>query len=91
MTSEHTLDTEALHQILGCLWPVRDKWRQIGLGLSIDDTTLNVIRDDNPHHVDDCITSKLQEWLKNDNSCWKVLAEALRSPPVGATVKEGKF
>ena len=87
MTSEDTLDTTALHQISECLWPVRYKWCQIGDALKIDDATLEVIRDENPHRVDNCIRSMLVTWLRNSNACWKALAEALRSPLVGVTVE----
>ena len=93
MTSEETLDKTAFRQILERLWPVRDKWRQIGVALNIDVTTLNVIRDNNPHRTDDCITTMLDIWMRNGNPCWKVLAEAVRSclVGVGVTVEEGRL
>ena len=69
------------------LWPARFKWREIGIVLSIDASTLEVIEKDH-RRVDDCFVAVLSYFLRNGTAepCWKVLAEALSSPPVGVIV-----
>ena len=91
VTAEIELDTTFVYQITVCLWPARYKWRQIGLALRIHPSTLEVIRQDNPLRTDDCVTTMIEKWLTKGESkpCWMVLAEALKSPPVGVTVMEG--
>ena len=91
MTSEDTLNAKAFNQITTCLWDARHKWRQIGFALCIDYTTLEVISLNYHRSIDDCMTTMLGKWLRNGRPCWKVLAEALRSPLVGVTVEEGKL
>ena len=86
------LDSNAVKEIATCLWPARNKWKQIGLALNIDAITLDMIRQDNPHRTDDCVMSMITLWLQNGKPapCWMVLAKALTSPLVGVTVEEGK-
>ena len=88
VTATANLQVEDLDKIHNFLWPVRHKWYQIGITLKIHASTLQVIRDDHPHRTDDCYRAMLEEWLNNGNPApsWKELIEALRSPPVGATV-----
>ena len=76
-----------MRDVIKYLWPARFKWRQIGIALEIDTSTLEVIRDNN-RRVDDCFSDVISTWLRNSKHvpCWKVLAEALLSPPVGAIV-----
>ena len=88
-TATTKLSNQSLKDITTHLWPARLKWRQIGIALGIDATTLEVIEEDH-RRVDDRFLAVLLEWLKNAQfkPCWKVLAEALSSPPVGVTVEE---
>ena len=89
VTATTKLGKESLKDITSCLWPARFKWRQIGIALEIDASTLEVIREDH-HRVDDCFLDVICIWLRNGKPvpCWKVLAEALSSPPVGVIVEE---
>ena len=89
MTATTKLGEESLKDITSCLWPARLKWRQIGIALEIDASTLEVIHEDH-HRVDDCFLDVIIKWLKNGKHvpCWKVLAEALSSPPVEVAVEE---
>ena len=92
VTATTRLDEKSLNKIKTCLWGARFKWRHIGDSLKIDPSTLEVIRCDN-RRVDDCFVAVLLKWLRSDEPvpCWKVLAEALSSPPVGVIVtSEGK-
>ena len=88
-TATTKLSNQSLKDMTTYLWPARLKWRQIGIALGIDATTLEVIEEDH-RRVDDRFLAVLLEWLKNAQfkPCWKVLAEALSSPPVGVTVIE---
>ena len=89
MTATTRLDEKYLNEIKTCLWRARLKWRHIGDSLKIDPSTLEAIRDDN-RRVDDCFVAVLLKWLRRGKPvpCWKVLAEALSSPPVGVIVEE---
>ena len=89
MTATTKLGEESLRDITSCLWPARFKWRHIGDSLKIDPSTLEVIGYEN-RRVDDCFVAVLLKWLRRGKPvpCWKVLAEALSSPPVGVIVEE---
>ena len=66
------------------MWDSRDEWYNIGLELSIDAGTLDVIKRDNTK-TNDCFREMLTTWLKMVQSKPTVaaLAEALQSPTVG--------
>ena len=83
------LGEESLKEINTCLWRARFKWRSIGDALKIDPSTLEVINLDN-RKVDECFVAVLKKWLRKGKPvpCWKLLAEALSSPPVGIIVEE---
>ena len=89
MTASTRLDEGSLNEIKTCLWRARFKWRHIGDSLKIDPSTLEVIGYEN-RRVDDCFVAVLLKWLRSGKPvpCWKVLAEALSSPPVGVIVEE---
>ena len=90
MTATTRLDEGSLDEIQTYLWRARFKWRLIGDSLKIDPSTLAVIGDEN-RRVDDCFVAVLLKWLRRGKPvpCWKVLAEALSSPPVGVIVSKG--
>ena len=62
----------------------RDEWYNIGLELSIDPGTLDVIKRDNAK-TNDCFREMLTTWLKmvQPKPTLAALAEALQSPTVG--------
>ena len=69
------------------LFPVRAKWRNIGIELDIDSGTLDSI--DSSYHYDhnECLTRMLEHWLKQIEQVsppsWDVLADTLESSPIG--------
>ena len=73
-----------LRKIQRAAWDSRDEWYNIGLELSIDPETLNVIKRDNAK-TNDCFREMLTTWLKivQPKPTLAVLAEALQSPTVG--------
>ena len=81
-----------VNDMLHYLWSARFKWREIGIALNIDTSTLQVIEMDRCR-VDDRFVAVLTLLEKGGiEPCWKVLAKALSSPPVGITVTtEGIF
>ena len=73
-----------LRKIQRAAWDSRDEWYNIGLELSIDPETLNVIKRDNAK-TNDCFREMLTTWLKivQPKPTLAALAEALQSPTVG--------
>ena len=65
-------------------WDSREEWYNIGLKLSIDPGTLDVIKKDNAK-TNDCFRKMLTTWLKKiqPKPTLAALAEALQSPTVG--------
>lgn len=90
MDSTTELYMKNLKDILDCVWLARPFWHSIGIALDIDDSTLEVIRQDHNHNTDDCFKAVIRMWLKDSKSkpCWKVLANAFSSPLVGVRVEE---
>ena len=66
-------------------WPARLEWSNLGLGLGMDKTTLEVIRHDNHDKVKPCFREMLSEWLKmvDPRPSWERLVIALQDPSVG--------
>ena len=89
VTATTKIGEENVSKVIKCLWPARLKWREIGLALKIDPTTLEVIRRSS-HNVDDCFTNVILRWFRKGKPvpCWKILAEILSSPPVEVPVEE---
>ena len=73
-----------LGKIQRAAWDSRDEWYNIGLELSIDAGTLDVIKRDNTK-TNDCFREILMTWLKmvQPKPTLAALAEALQSPTVG--------
>ena len=80
-----------VRDVIKYLWPARLMWRQIGIALGIDASTLVVVGD-NHRQEDDCFLDVILRWSRNSKHvpCWKVLAEALSSPTVGVIVTRHK-
>ena len=73
-----------LGKVQRAAWDSRDEWYNIGLELSIDPGTLDVIKRDNTK-TNDCFRAMLTTWLKmvQPKPTLAALAEALQSPTVG--------
>ena len=67
------------------LYPVRAKWRDIGIELEIDIGTLDSIERSCHFQDNDCLTRMLDYWLKQTDPppSWDAILEALESGPVG--------
>lgn len=78
------LDISDLVKIQNLIWDGRVKWKNIGLNLGIDFSTLNVIEEDNPRNVDKCFQVMLTKWLQSGNGATlSDLIQALRTKSVG--------
>ena len=62
--SSDTLDIRDLYVILSNFWEARNKWFNIGLGLNLEVSDLEEIRQTNRDHVDDCFRDMLEKWLR---------------------------
>ena len=89
MTSSSTnyVGTEDLQEVLEMLEPVNERWQELGLALGLFKSTLNKIRADHHHSVNECKMEMLTCWLNWVDNCestcnWQSLAEALRKPTV---------
>ena len=73
-----------LRKVQRAAWDSREEWYNIGLELSIDPGTLDVIKKDNAK-TNDCFREMLTIWLKmvQPKPTLAALAEALQSPTVG--------
>lgn len=80
VTAGSTLTFEA---VVSELLPVKDKWREIGTQLSIQENVLKLIASasvDNEHRLQVVIS----QWLSmNGRANWEALIQALKSPLVG--------
>ena len=89
MTCTAQLRDDLLHDVLECLWCIRHKWKNLGLALGLDSTTLEVIEKDHPCNTDDCFAELLKKWLHSGRTSWRALVKALHSPLVGVVAEEG--
>ena len=77
------LKTDDLLKIQEELWDARSKWRNIGLGLKVKASDLQVI-DQNKDDVDDKFQSMILKWLDIGKDCtWGALCEVLLARSVG--------
>ena len=77
------LKVDDLFEIQEQLWDARSKWRNIGLGLKISTSDIEVI-DVNNGNVDDKFHSMILKWLQNGKNCtWGALCKVLSLRPVG--------
>ena len=92
VTSCKRLKECSLQDIQSCLWNARVKWQTIGLALGIDITTLEVIKRNNPYDNDAAFQAMLLNYLRKANPvpCWKDLAQALMSTPVGVAAGKNR-
>ena len=73
-------DLKSLHCVLH---PVSDKWFSLGVQLQVPIETLKCIETEH-NQMSRCLLEMLTVWLKsNPPPTWKILTEALESPPVG--------
>ena len=79
------LKEEDLSDIQDKLWDARIKWYNIGLGLGILASDLDVIENDGGD-TEARFCSMLLKWLREGKNCtWEALIKALSSPFVGQT------
>jgi len=53
-------------------------WKDIGLELGLQHSTLKVVKHNNPLQVEDCLEEVLDKWLQlNRNTTWRTLEVAL--------------
>ena len=75
----------SLKSARSALFPVRAKWRNIGIELDIDIGTLDSI--EKSFHFDhtECLSRMLESWLKQTDPppSWDAIVEALESGPIG--------
>ena len=71
------------------LFPVADRWKNIGLALRLAPGQLNVIEAD-IRNTEDCLTKTLELWLKQNYDTnqwgppsWTLLASVVRDPVGG--------
>jgi DNA-binding beta-propeller fold protein YncE len=82
--SSEPLDTRDLHVICCDVWEARNKWYNIGLGLNLEVSDLEVIRNTNRDDVDDCFRDMLMKWLRTSlRPTRSNLITALRERTVG--------
>ena len=70
-----------MHKTQNFTWDARSKWYNVGLALGISADTLDAIRRNHQGICEDCYTTVLREWLREEPTL-SSLAEALRSPSV---------
>ena len=59
------------------------KWEEVGVQLELDDTSLEAIRSEYNHNIDDCRKGMFRLWLySHPNPTRKQLLEVLRKPSV---------
>ena len=80
-----------LRLLLKELMRVRGDWHNLGLQLKVRHETLDRIGTQFPDSKDRLL-EMLKTWLTtSDNTSWKVLSDALRSPRVGANRLAGSL
>ena len=74
------LNDKLLWNLLNDLYPVRAKWKVIGLGLGAKNSDLDTITGSHT----ECLQSILTEWLKGINPypSWNALLDVLKAPVV---------
>ena len=79
------LSSEDLSKVFSTLYEARTNWRNIGLGIGIDPTTIEAIGIKNRDDVNDCFRELLLTWLRKGSSkcTWATLASVLKSETVG--------
>ena len=80
---DKVLKENDLFEIQEAIWDARPKWKNIGLGLKISTSDIEVI-DVNKGNVDDKFQSMILKWLQNGKNCtWAALCKALSARSVG--------
>jgi tripartite motif-containing protein 2/3/tripartite motif-containing protein 71 len=64
INSSEPLDIRDLHVICSNFWEARIKWFEIGLGLNLEVSDLEVIQQTNRDNVDKCFMDMLKKWLR---------------------------
>ena len=72
-----------LSKLRNLIWGACPDWFDLGLELGVEETTLRVIKQNNPEATKQCFTDMLSEWLKMANPSWEGLIAALEQPSVG--------
>ena len=76
------LSLDDLGAVLTELFPVREKWHNLGLQLKVSVTELLKIEAEYKNDHSTCLRLMLVKWLELGNASWKSLCEALQSPIV---------
>jgi hypothetical protein len=78
------LDIRDLYVICSNFWEARNKWFNIGLGLNLEESDLEAIRQTNRDNVDDCFRDMLRKWLRTSlRPMQSTLIIVLRDKTVG--------
>ncbi len=68
------------------LYKGRVQWKNIGLKLGLNITTLDSIEINRNYKMEPCCLDMLKEWLTNGtNRSWSALVDAMESPTVNLT------
>lgn len=62
------------------IYTLAPKWHQFSMQLGVPD--IDQIRKDG-RCADDCLVLALQNWLRQENTCWKDLIKAIYQPAGG--------
>ena len=81
-SSDH-LRSQDLNVILSECWEAKNKWMNIGLALTLENSDLETIRDSCRENAEDCFREMLSRWLRSDRPTLANLIAALREPTVG--------
>ena len=90
VTSTKLLKEGDIKEIQTVLWDARFLWKQLGHALTMETFIIESIASSNHNKTEDCFKEMLLKWLRTPTfvPCWKLLADALQSPAIGAHVEE---
>ena len=80
--SNRNLTIDDLGIVLTELYPVRDKWYNIGLQLNVSVVELQRIESEYKNDHTTCLRQMLIKWLELGRANWRSLCEALQCPIV---------
>ena len=87
MVDEYLEVNKHLRIVLEELHGTHSKWKDIGIFLEIEHSTLDKIGTEHKSSIADCNREMLTEWLRNGEATWKKLVKALKSKTVGLIKK----
>ena len=80
-----TLVSKNLPKVRALIHKACPQWYDLGLELGVEETTLDVIKNDNDNKTEICFRAMLSVWLKMIDPCpsWEGLVAALKQPYIG--------